>query len=308
MERIIEISSDQRHLHVDRGFLVIESHRSGEAEVGRVPLDEIAAVITNANGITYSNNLLVELADRGVPLVVCGANHVARGFLLGLAGHHQQAKRFDAQLNAPRPMRKRLWADLVRAKINQQSDVLDATGRPSVPLRSLVSKIRSGDPENIEAQAARRYWTLLFGADFRRDRSAPGLNAVLNYGYTVLRATVGRAVIAAGLHPTPALFHSNESNPMRLADDLMEPFRPLVDLAAWRLDRNHAIDLTTEVKRALVMVLYDDLQTPAGVTPVMACIQRLATSLAQVFLHERESLDLPFPGLPLDLASKTTES
>ena len=125
---------------------------------------------------------------------------------------------------------------------------------------------------------------------------------MLNYGYTILRSATARAVVAAGLHPSMGLHHSNDANAMRLVDDLMEPFRPVVDLKVWQLRHAGEDDVTPDSKRALVRVLYDDMQTNVGVTPVMVCMQRLATSLAQVFLEDRTKLDLPLPGLPLSLA------
>jgi len=249
------------------------------------------------------NNLLVALAERGAPFVLCAANHNAVGMLLPVDGNFNQAKRFDAQLEASRPTTKRLWAEVVRAKLEQQAAALEAAGRPTAPLSALVGKVRSGDPDNMEAQGARRYWGLLFGDAFRRDQGAGGLNAMLNYGYTVLRAATARAVIGAGLHPTLGLHHSNDSNAMRLVDDLMEPFRPMIDLKVWQLHRGGEAEITPETKRALVRTLYDDMQTDAGATPVLVCAQKLATSLAQVYLGEREKLDLPLPGLPLALAA-----
>jgi CRISPR-associated protein Cas1 len=301
--RIVEIADDQRHLFMHRGFLVVKDTEGGRKELGQVPLDDIAAVIANAHGLSYTNNLLVALAERGAPFVLCGANHNVIGMLLAIDGNYQQAKRFDAQLEASKPTVKRLWADVVRSKLQQQAAALEATGAPAIPLLTLVARVRSGDPDNLEAQGARRYWGLLFGDEFRRDQDAGGLNAMLNYGYTVLRAATARAVVAAGLHPTIGLHHSNENNAMRLVDDLMEPFRPMVDLKVWQLRREGEDQITPETKRALVHTMYDDMQTDAGATPVLVCAQKLATSLAQVYLGEREKLDLPLPGLPLSLAA-----
>lgn len=301
--RIVEVADDQRHLFMHRGFMVVQDTDGERKELGQVPLDDIAAVIANAHGLSYTNNLLVALAERGAPFVLCAANHNAVGMLLPVGGNYQQGKRFDAQIEAGKPTIKRLWADVVRAKLQQQAAALEAAGAPTVPLSALAAKVRSGDPDNLEAQGARRYWGLLFGDDFRRDQNAGGLNAMLNYGYTVLRAATARAVIAAGLHPTVGLHHSNDANAMRLVDDLMEPFRPMIDLKIWQLRRAGEDQITPNTKRALVRTLYDDMQTDAGATPVMACAQKLATSLAQVFLGEREKLDLPLPGLPLALAA-----
>lgn len=305
--RIVEIADDRRHLFVNRGFMVVRDSEGERKELGQIPLDDIAAVIANAHGITYTNNLLVALAERGAPFVLCGANHNVVGVLFTLDGHHVQAKRIEAQIAASAPTSKRMWAAVVKAKLEQQAAALEAAGEPTIPLTALIGKVRSGDPENIEGQGARRYWTLLFGTDFRRDQDGGGLNALLNYGYTVLRSAMARSVVAAGLHPSIGLHHCNDSNAMRLVDDLMEPFRPVVDLKVWQLNRQSESEVTPETKRALVRVLHDDMQTSIGVTPVMVCMQRLATSLAQVFLDERNKLDLPLPGLPLSMASGLEE-
>ena len=301
--RIVEIADDRRHLFVNRGFRVVRDTEGERKELGQVPLDDIAAVIANAHGITYTNNLLVALAERGAPFVLCAANHNAVGMLLTLDGHHVQSKRIEAQIKASLPMHKRLWAAVVKSKLEQQAAALEAAGAPTAPLSALVRKVRSGDPDNVEGQGARRYWNLLFGNSFRRDQDGDGVNALLNYGYTIIRSATARAVVAAGLHPSIGLHHSNDGNPMRLVDDLMEPFRPIVDLKVWQLQHAGEEQVNPETKRALVRTLYDDMQSSAGATPVMVCMQRLATSLAQVYLGERERLELPLPGLPLALAS-----
>jgi CRISP-associated protein Cas1 len=300
--RIVEVADDRRHLFLSRGFMVVQDTDGERKELGQVPLDDVAAVIANAHGLSYTNNLLVALAERCAPFVLCAANHNAVGMVLPIDGNYQQAKRFDAQIAAKQPLIKRLWAEIVKSKLLQQAAALEATGAPFVPLSALVRRVRAGDPDNFEAQGARRYWGLLFGDDFRRNQQAGGLNAMLNYGYTVLRAATARAVVAAGLHPTIGLHHSNEGNAMRLVDDLMEPFRPMIDLKVWQLHKQGEGQITPESKRALVRTLYDDMQTSAGATPVMVCAQKLATSLAQVFMDEKDKLDLPLPGLPLNLA------
>ncbi|MBQ6656371.1 MAG: type II CRISPR-associated endonuclease Cas1 [Ottowia sp.] len=299
--RIVEIADDQRHLSALRGFMLVHSTEGERAELGRVPLDDIAAVIANAHGISYTNNLLVALAERGAPFVLCAANHNAVGMLLALDGNGLQAQRIEAQIAARLPTHKRMWAAIVKSKLEQQAAVLQAAGAPSAPLAALVRKVKSGDAGNVEGQGARRYWTLLFGEGFRRERGAGGVNAMLNYGYTVLRAATARAIVAAGLHPSIGLHHSNDANAMRLADDLIEPFRPIVDLKVWQLQRAGEAQVTPAVKRALVQCLYADMHTSAGATPVMVCMQKLAVSLAQVYLGERRELELPLPGLPLDL-------
>jgi len=300
--RIVEVADNQRHLYVSRGFLVIQETGNERKKLGQVPLDDIAALIANAHGLSYTNNLLVALSERGTPFVLCAANHNAVGMLLPIEGNFQQAARFDAQIARTIPLGKRLWAEIVRAKLSQQAAVLRAISAPDAPLLSLAKKVRSGDPDNLEAQGARRYWSLLFGPEFRRDRQGNGVNAMLNYGYTILRAATARAVVAAGLHPTIGIHHSNQGNAMRLVDDLMEPFRPMIDLKVWQLNKEQESHIDTETKRALVHVLYHDMLTAAGVTPMIVCIQRLATSLAQTFMGEKKQLELPLPEVPINLA------
>ena len=300
--RIVEIADDRRHLFVNRGFMVVRDTEGERKELGQVPLDDISAVIANAHGITYTNNLLVALAERGAPFVLCAANHNAVGMLLTLDGHHVQAHRIEAQINASQPTHKRLWAAVVKSKLEQQAAALEATGAPTAPLTALVRKVKSGDPDNVEGHGARRYWGLLFGSEFRRNQDGDGINALLNFGYTVVRSATARAVVAAGLHPSIGLHHSNDGNAMRLVDDLMEPFRPIIDLKVWQLQRAGESHVTPDTKRALVRTLYDDMQSSAGATPVMVCMQKLAVSLAQVYVGERDKLDLPLPGLPLSLA------
>jgi CRISPR-associated protein Cas1 len=297
--RVLDITEDGRHLSLHRGFLVVEA---GGAELGRVPLDDIGVVVANAHGITYSNNLMVALAERGASVVLCGANHHPVAWLWPVDGHHAQAARMRAQMDAPRPLAKRLWQIVVRAKIAQQGAVLRALGKTAGGFQLLARQVRSGDPDNFEAQAARRYWPLMFGDDFRRDRDAPGINALLNYGYTVLRAATARAVVAAGLHPSLGIHHRTRTDPLCLASDLMEPFRPLVDLAVARCQAAGIEQLSRDAKRDLAAVLTWDLRTDAGTTPIATCLERLAFSLARAFETREAALDLPLAPLPLDLS------
>ena len=288
--RVIDISQDKRHLSLERGFFVVSS---GRDELGRVPLDDIAAVIVSGHGITHSSNLLAALAERGVPFVLCASNHHPVGMLWSTEGNYRQSGRMDAQLAASKPLQKRLWQQVVKSKLRMQASVLECVGAPTAPLLRLADKVRSGDPDNIEAQGARAYWQLLFGSDFRRDREAPGANALLNYGYAVLRAATARAIMAAGLHPGLGLHHRNALNPMRLVDDLMEPYRPLIDLRVHGMSAAGIQVLEPANKKMLADVLYHDLPSPVGVTPVMASIHRLAVSLAQTYEGDQKQLDLP---------------
>jgi CRISPR-associated protein Cas1 len=294
--RIVEIATDGRHLSVHRGFMVVTADK---AEIARIPLDDISAVIANAHGMTYSNNLLVELATRGAMMVLCGPNHSPAAFLWATDGHHLQSARIQAQLASALPKSKQLWKQIVQAKITQQAGILEATGQSGVTVMALVAQVRSGDSENTEAQAARRYWPLLFGAAFRRDQGANGVNALLNYGYTVLRATVARAIMAAGLHPSIGLHHANQFNPMCLADDLMEPFRPFVDLAVFRLLKAGAEDVAPDTKKELAAVMDMEVAMEQGATAMKTAIQDMASSLGLVFEGKAAKLALPVAQPPL---------
>lgn len=298
--RIVEIAENNRHLAVFYGFMVIKESKT-QTEIKRIALDSIAAVIGNAHGLSYSNNLLVALAKEGIPFVLCAANHNAVGMLLPLDGNFEQSRRIDAQIKAKLPVHKRLWSQVVRAKLEQQALLLERLGISCEVLWRLSRSVKSGDPQNLEAQGARYYWQRLFGKNFRRDRYSGAINSLLNYGYTILRAIVARAVVAAGLHPSIGLHHANASNAMRLVDDLMEPFRPMVDLVVFKLAQNGVLEVAADAKRALAKVAYYDMQTQNGTTPVMVCAQKLAVSLAQVYLGERRDLELPLPQLPDEL-------
>lgn len=292
--RILLIENDRRHLQSSRGFVVIGDTACGGQEIGRIPIDDLAAVIANAHGLSYTNNFLVALAERAIPFVLCAQNHNPVGMLLPIDGHHEQAHRIEAQISASTPAKKQLWAQIVSAKLRNQADVLAETGEAFALLVRFSERVRSGDPENLEAQGARYYWQALFGKEFLRDRKAQGVNSLLNYGYTVLRAATARAIVATGLHPSIGLHHSNDSNAMRLVDDLVEPFRPFVDHEVWRIASEQKPELDTATKKRLTQFLYQDLQTDAGISPLCQCIQRSANSLTKAFLREQKNLEFPW--------------
>lgn len=299
MDQIIDIATDGRHLSRERGFLKVEEDGT---EVGRVPLDQIAAVIVHAHGVTWTNSLLVELADRGAMLVLCATNHQPRALLWPLEGHHAQGARMRAQWTTKTPMLKQAWKQVVTSKVKMQAAALAAFGHSPARLEQLTRQIKSGDSSNIEAQAARHYWPLLMGTDFRRNPETPDINALLNYGYTVLRAATSRAIVAAGLHPTIGLHHSNRSNAFALADDLMEPFRPLVDATAYNIARENGPEVTPDAKQSLARLIALDLPLAGVISPLSTALGRLATSLALSFENSCLDLALPLPPDPMILA------
>jgi CRISPR-associated protein Cas1 len=301
--RVVEIAEDGRHLAKHRGFLVVST---GCAELGRIPLDDLAAVIATSAATTASCALLAELAGRGIPFVLCGRNYAPAGLVWPVSRHHAQQRRMEAQLERSRAMGKRLWADIVREKIKRQGWVLARVGQPSGAFGRLARLVRTGDPDNLEAQAARRYWPLLLGSDFRRDADGGGANALLNYGYAVLRAATARAIAAAGLHPGLGIFHRHPHNAMPLADDLMEPFRPLVDLQVKGLLDRGVQEVNADAKRELAAILLREERTALGSTPLSTCLIRLAASLAESFVEGAAGLE--FPWLELEPADEDAEA
>ena len=299
MDQIVDIATNGRHLTRDRGFLKVSQDG---AEIGRTALDQIAGVIVHGHGTTWSTSLLVELAERGTPVVLCAANHAPKSVLMPLEGHHAQGARMRAQWQAKAPLIKQAWKQIIIAKVKMQAAALEISGQARAPLDMMIRKITSGDSTNIEAQAARYYWPRMMGPDFRRDTGAGNENALLNYGYTVLRAAAARAVVVAGLHPTIGLFHSNRGNAFALADDILEPFRPLVDCAVRNIVRDRGVDVDSQAKQALARLIATDLPLGEGITPVSVALTKLATSLGQSFEVGKLTLVLPSPPDPLTLA------
>jgi CRISPR-associated protein Cas1 len=222
--------------------------------------------------------------------------------MLPLDAHHVQTERHRAQVEASLPVKKRVWQSLISAKIAQQGAVLIHFTGGHGGLLPLAKRVRSGDPDNLEAQAAQRYWPLLFGKDFRRDRNEESINALLNYGYAVVRAAVARSVVASGLIPSLGVFHSNRSNPFCLADDLFEPYRPFVD---WRVRlllteaAGERLSLDDKAVRASLLSLFNETVLVGGRrNPMLLAIQASAASLARALTGGEAGLALP-EGLPL---------
>ena len=298
--RVVEVAREGAHLSLDRGFMRVSE--SGE-EVGRIAVEDMSALIVRGYGATVSVNLCARLSDAGIPVVLCGANQSPDALIWPVRGHFEQGRRMQAQAEAGRPLHKRLWRDLVAAKIKAQATVLDHFGKHDERLLQMARTLKSGDPENVEAQAARRYWPQLMGEEFRRERGADGVNAMLNYGYTVLRAAAARSILAAGLHPSLSVHHESRGDALRLADDLMEPFRPYVDLAVARRAERNELELNKEGKAVLASVLTLDLAGPNGARPLQSCLNFLATSLAMIYLGQSRKLDLPDGPLPLSCSA-----
>jgi len=296
--RILELTRPGLSVHKRRGFLAVDT---SEGEAGRIAFDDVEAVLVASPGLVWSNTALAELAARQVPVMVLGNDFNPVAVMLPLDGHFQQAHRIRAQADASLPFRKQAWAALVRHKIAAQAEALDRVNEPSERLRRLVTAVRSGDPDNREAQAAQAYWPLMMDKAFRRDRDACGANALLNYGYAVLRAATARAIVSAGLHPSLSVHHRSGGDALALADDLMEPFRPTIDLIVRRLC-SQGITEVAEARESLVASLTADFPTSQGASPLSQVLVRLAQSLAQSC--ESGKLRFVFPDQPIPLASE----
>jgi len=292
-DRMIDLSDAAARLSVRHSQLVIEPE-GGEAAT--VPLDDLAVLIVTNPRVRYTNAVLTGIANSGGTFVVCGVDHLPAAMLLPMQAHYVQAERFARQAKASEPTRKRLWKQIVQAKIRAQAKCLVSTRGHDAGLAALAARVGSGDPQNVEAQAARRYWPLLFDdPKFRRHRTGDGANRHLNYGYAVLRAIVARAICAAGMHPSFGLHHRNRYNPFCLADDLMEPYRPVVDRAVVRVVEEFSADapLNPEIKRALLNVFTGRFVVDGEARTLFDLLARAASSLAAVLMGDAKRMNLP---------------
>jgi CRISP-associated protein Cas1 len=292
---VIEVRERPTRVRLETGCLLIGSGSGEEATETSVAAKDIAALVLAHPQISITGAALAAVAEAGGIVVVSGDDALPAAMLLPLDQHHAPARRLAAQADAALPVRKRLWAEIVRAKIAGQAAVLAREGRESAPLFALARDVRSGDPSNKEAHAALYYWLHLFEPNFRRDPALPDQNRLLNYGYAILRAFVARALCGAGLHPGLGLHHRHRNNPFCLADDLMEPLRPVIDAEVAALVRagGPALPLDTATRRRLVAVIArDEFRFGAERTVPATLVTTLAQRLARVFEGERTDLGL----------------
>lgn len=229
----MDVTSEGLFLNQRRGFLIVSKEKDVIAEV---PLDDIAVLILSAQGISMTKDALMSLVNRGSPIVLCGANYTPESLIIPLFGSYEFTGRLQIQLGCSIPLKKQLWRTIIQEKIKNQALILDCIGLHDVSrfLVSISKDVTSGDTTNRESYAAREYWSCIFGNDFSRlYDSEDGINVLLNYGYAVLRGMTARAVCSAGLLPSIGIHHKNKKNNYCLVDDLMEPFRPLVDIMVY---------------------------------------------------------------------------
>lgn len=262
-----------------------------------VPIEDIGMLVLEHQQITISHYLLDKLIANNASVVTCNETRHPSGMMLPLESNTIQSERFRAQIEATEPLKKQLWQQTVKAKIHNQFSVLKQWNIPHNTLVNLWQSVKSGDADNNEAKAAAYYWSNLFPPAWQFFRKREGLppNNLLNYGYAILRATVARAVVGAGLLPTLGIFHRNRYNAYCLADDIMEPYRPFVDMIVRTIiyETSHVETLTKELKVKLLNLPTIDVLLDDQTSPLMVATQRTAASLAKCFTGETRKILYP---------------
>jgi CRISPR-associated protein Cas1 len=300
IRKTVEFSTPGTRLSVAHRQLVIERPDQPKATL---PIEDLGVVIVDDVRASYTQAVFIELLAAGATVMVTGRDHLPVGMMLPLDAHHILTERHRAQVESSEPVKKRTWQALIRCKIAQQGAMLIYFTGDHYGLLPMSRRVRSGDPDNLEAQAAQRYWQRLFGKDFRRDRDADGINALLNYGYAIVRAAIARAIVAAGLIPSLGVFHHNRGNPFCLADDLLEPYRPFVD---WRVKllvkERDAGDLSLDdrsIRAGLLSIFNETILIDGRRMPLLLAFHASAASLCRALTEGALGLALP-EGLPLD--------
>jgi len=301
--QIVEITKPGYELRKKHGFLEV-SGKSGI--VGSIALDDIESVIVSVPGCMISTVLYDQLSKRNIPLVISGENFLPTNITFPVEGYGRQFKVMRAQIDMSVPRRKRAWQKIVRSKIRNQATVIQHIGGDWKQLERLSKSVRSGDPVNCEAQAAKIYWKKLFGNTFKRDRKSRGLNSAINYTYTIMRGCVARGSGSAGLHPSFSIHHKNPQNPLNLVDDLIEPFRPIADYYIWTNSEFDFEELTTEHKEVFAKVInlrirlrYEDEFSEES--PLSIAAAKMCKSFANYCETESEDIQLPDVPDPLTI-------
>lgn len=266
--------------------------------VTTVPIEDIGVVVLDNKQITITQGAIAALLDNKAALITCDDKRMPTGLLLSLQGNTVQNERFRSQIEASQPLLKQLWQQTVKAKIENQAALLQQQyGAPDRTMLRLSNNVRSGDPDNCEAQAAVYYWKKVFpnNPNFLRDRNGEAPNNLLNYGYAILRAVVARALVSSGLLPVYGIHHHNRYNDYCLADDIMEPYRPFVDrLVVSMVDNNNCGDeLTKDMKGQLLSIPVLDVRIGSSHSPLMVAVSQTTASLAKCFNGEMRKITFP---------------
>lgn len=287
------------YLSKERDQLRIEFSREDGREGKTVPIEDIGMVILDHPRVTITKSLLTALLDNNAAVLNCDDRHLPQGLFMPMSVNHMYTEKLRHQLESSEPLRKNLWQQTVKAKIENQASVLSELDVPVKNMMHWAKSVRSGDPDNLEGRAAAFYWSRIFGeaSGFRRGRYADPPNNLLNYGYAVLRAVVARSLVASGMLPAVGIHHRSKYNPFCLADDVMEPYRPLVDRLVLKItdefEAEEITELTPDVKRALLVLPTVDVSIDGSKSPLMVGMQRTAASLMQCFEGEKRKIAYP---------------
>jgi CRISPR-associated protein Cas1 len=292
MWRVIDIEGSQYFLHFSDNNLIVEKEQS---VVGKIPFDDIHSIVCHGIGCRYSDAFLKACMERRIPITFCDEKHVPLGMLLSVSPHTEYWERQGIQMHATVPRKKQAWQQIVSQKLKNQCSVLGwlgcTTGRET--LDYLQRSVRSGDPDNKEAQGAREYFKTLFGNEFSRsDDNA--INSFLNYGYTILRSAVARAVVGCGLLPSLGVFHSPKQNAFCLVDDLMEPLRQMVDIVVLRKAREgFSPYFSSGQKKEFMALTQQPVYYEAQHTELSNALTLYILSYIRFLARESESLVFP---------------
>lgn len=279
-------------LSMKNAQLVINRREAFEG-ITTVPIEDIGVIIIDNPMVTLTIPLLNSLSEQNVAVIFCNQKGMPVSMLQNLDTNNTQGLTLRNQLSATEPLKKKLWKQIIEAKIRNQAALLNVYGRDGNILEPLYMNVKSGDADNREGAAARIYWTRLFGPHFIRDRNQDGVNVLLNYGYTILRGAVARAIAGAGLFPAIGLFHRGRSNAFPLADDMMEPYRVFIDDIVYRLWQEGHEALNKDTKVELLKVLTCDTHFDEVKRPLMIGLSMTMSSLVKCYAKEATKLVLP---------------
>ena len=258
-----------------------------------IPIEDIGFVLIDNPMISITIPLINALADNNVALIFCNEKSMPNAMLQNLDTHSLQCEILNKQIAIGEVLKKNLWKQIVEAKIKNQSKLLMKLGKDGNVLKPYYCNVKSGDADNREGAAARIYWMRLFGNDFVRDRNLSGINSLLNYGYTILRAATTRALMGAGLLPAIGIFHHNRSNAFPLADDIMEPYRPYVDEIVYGMFNDGMTELNQKSKSSLLHVLFCDTHFSKVTRPLSIALTMTAASLVKCYSKEMDKISYP---------------
>ena len=272
---------------------LVVSYKDTPDEKRTIPIEDIGYVIIDNPMVSMTMPLINALADSNVALIFCNDKGMPHAMLQNLDTHTLQCEILNTQIGIGEVLKKKLWKQTIEAKIKNQSKLLTKLGKDGDVLKPYYSNVKSGDSDNREGLAARIYWNSLFGDHFVRDRSQPGINALLNYGYTILRSATTRALMGSGLLPSIGLFHHNRSNAFPLADDIMEPYRPYVDEIVYEMLQEGMMDLDLKSKSYLLRILTCDTHFLKVTRPLGIALTMSAASLVKCYTKELDKINYP---------------